>query len=511
MRPVCLIILDGFGAASPGPGNAVSEAKIPNLDSYFARYPSTTLGSSGADVGLPDGQMGNSEVGHLNIGAGRIVYQDLTRISRAIEDGSFFANPVLLEAVDRAKSAGAALHLMGLLSDGGVHSHNTHLYALLKLAKDRGLEKVYVHCFLDGRDTPPRSAGVYIEQLESEMAAIGVGRIATVSGRYYAMDRDKRWERTKLAYDALVYGRGERAASAGGAVEISYEAGANDEFVKPTVVEGVDGRIQSADSVVFFNFRADRARQLTAALAWPGFDGFDLGPNPPRPFFVCLAVYDVEYKLPVAFAPESLKNILAEVLSARGLKQFHIAETEKYGHVTFFFNGGVEEPYAGEERLLVASPKVATYDLQPEMSAPQVAGEVVAAVESGRFDFIVVNFANCDMVGHTGVLAAAVKAIEAVDVAVGRIVEAVIGSGGAAIITADHGNAEQMIEGDGKPRTAHTANRVPMVYISGQKAELRHDGRLADLAPTILTILGVPVPPEMTGKTLLKKGDRPLF
>ncbi|MDP1809300.1 MAG: 2,3-bisphosphoglycerate-independent phosphoglycerate mutase [Actinomycetota bacterium] len=502
--PVCLIILDGFGVAPVGRTNAVTVADKPNYDAYTAMYPHTTLNAAGTDVGLPAGQMGNSEVGHLNIGAGRIVYQDLTRIDKAIEDGSFGANPVLIEAVDKAKAGGAALHLLGLLSDGGVHSHNTHLYALLKLAKDRGLEKVFVHCFLDGRDTPPRSALKYVKDLEDELAVIGAGKIATVSGRYFAMDRDNRWERTLAAYQALVNGEGARAESATAAVEQSYEDGANDEFMQPTVIDGVDGRIEAGDSVIFFNFRADRARQLTAALTQPGFDGFERGPAPPKVFFVCLALYDIDYKLPAAFGPEPLDNILAEVISARGLKQLHIAETEKYAHVTFFFNGGIEQPYPGEDRILVPSPKVATYDLKPEMSAPEVADKVVAAVDSGSYDFIVVNFANCDMVGHTGILTAAVRAIEAVDRAIGRVVEAVRRRGGAVIITADHGNSEQMAETDGKPRTAHTVNRVPMIYISDDRdAALKSGGRLADIAPTILTVMGIPVPPEMTGTSLL--------
>lgn len=503
-RPVCLIILDGFGVAPAGRTNAVTDAKKPNYDSYTATYPHTTLSAAGPDVGLPAGQMGNSEVGHLNIGAGRIVYQDLTRISKAVADGSFGANPVLVGAVDEAKAAGAALHLMGLLSDGGVHSHNTHLYALLRLAKDRGLEKVFIHCFLDGRDTPPRSALKYVKELEDELEVIGVGRIATVSGRYFAMDRDNRWERIQSAYQALVSGQGARAGSATTAVEEAYEDGANDEFAPPTVIAGVDGRIKDGDSVIFFNFRSDRARELTAALTQPDFDGFDRLPAPPKVFFVCLALYDIDFQLPVAFGPEPLTNILVEAISARGLRQLHVAETEKYAHVTFFFNGGLEEPYPGEERVLVPSPKVATYDSKPEMSAPEVADKVVAAVDSGAYDFIVVNFANCDMVGHTGILSAAVRAIEAVDKALGRVVEAVRRRGGAVIITADHGNAEQMVEADGKPRTAHTVNRVPMVYISGDRAAaLKPGGRLADIAPTILTVMGIPVPAEMTGRSLL--------
>lgn len=506
-EPVCLIILDGFGVAPAGRTNAVTDAQKPNYDSYTATYPHTTLSAAGVDVGLPAGQMGNSEVGHLNMGAGRVVYQDLTRISKAVADGSFGANPVLVEAVDKAKAGGAALHLMGLLSDGGVHSHNTHLYALLKLARDRGLEEVFVHGFLDGRDTPPRSALKYVKELEDELAVIGVGQIATVCGRYFAMDRDNRWERTLSAYQALVSGTGARAESATAAVEQAYEDGANDEFLPPTIITGVDGRIKDGDSVIFFNFRSDRARELTAALTQPDFDGFERLPAPPNIFFVCLTLYDIDFKLPVAFGPESLGNILAEVISDRGLRQLHIAETEKYAHVTFFFNGGLEEPYPGEDRVLVPSPKVATYDSKPEMSAPEVADKVVAAVEGGDYDFIVVNFANCDMVGHTGMLPAAVRAIEAVDEAVGRVVEAVRRRGGAVIITADHGNAEQMVEADGKPRTAHSVNRVPIVYISDDRAAaLKPGGRLADIAPTILTVMGIPVPDEMTGRSLLDSG-----
>lgn len=500
-RPVCLIILDGFGVAEAGLGNAISLANIPNYDSYLTDYPQTILGAAGVDVGLPVGQMGNSEVGHLNIGAGRIVYQDLTRIGKAIDDGSFFSNPVLIEAVDRAKEKGKALHLMGLLSDGGVHSHINHLYALLKLAKDRGLDKVFVHCFLDGRDTPPQSALAYIKELEAEIDKIGVGRIATISGRYYAMDRDNRWDRVKHAYDALVYGRGERAPTAEAAVVRSYDTGVNDEFVKPVVIDSGLGRIEDGDSAVFFNFRADRARQLTAALTQSAFDGFNRGPMP-KIFLVCLAEYDANFNLPVAFGPEPLKNILAEVLAKKGLKQLHIAETEKYAHVTFFFNGGVEEPYPGEDRILVPSPKVSTYDLQPEMSAPEVTDKVIAAVESGRYDFIVVNFANCDMVGHTGVLTAAIKAVETIDRSIGGIVKAVQSAGGAVLITADHGNAEKMTDADGKPRTAHTTDPVPLIYISGQAAFIK-PGRLADIAPTILTVIGIPVPPEMTGTSLI--------
>lgn len=495
--------------APPGADNAVEIADTPNLDQYLAKYPHTTLGAAGRDVGLPDGQMGNSEVGHLNIGAGRIVYQDLTRISRAIEDGSFFTNPVLVEAIDSAKETGRTLHLMGLLSDGGVHSHNTHLFALLELAKERGQQEVYVHCFLDGRDTPPQSALDYVRELEAKLKEIGVGEIGTVSGRYYAMDRDNRWERVKLAYDALVHGQGEQAVNAEAAVARSYKAGANDEFVKPTVIgAGQTARLNAGDSVIFFNFRADRARQLTRALTQPDFDGFDRGPRPPAIRLVCLTEYDVTFGLPTVFGREALENILATSLADHGLRQLHIAETEKYAHVTFFFNGGVEAPALGEDRVLVPSPKVATYDLQPQMSAPELAGRVAAVVEADKYDFIVVNFANCDMVGHTGMLTAAVKAVEAVDVAVSKVVAAVLKRGGATLITADHGNSEQMAETDGDPWTAHTTSRVPLILITDQDIKLKRGHRLADIAPTILALMGLPIPARMTGECLVEMGNK---
>ncbi len=504
-RPVCLIILDGFGVESPGTNSAISVAVTPNLDSYQANYSHTTLGAAGADVGLPDGQMGNSEVGHLNLGAGRIVFQDLTRINNSILDGSFFDNRVLITAIEEAKKNKSALHLMGLVSDGGVHSQDTHIYALLELAKKQGVQDVYVHCFLDGRDTPPKSALKYIKELEAKMQSIGIGKIAMVSGRYYAMDRDKRWERTKLAYDALVFGKGEERISAKDSIERSYKALNNDEFVKPAIIAGVDGRIKDGDSVVFFNFRSDRARQLTEALTQSNFDGFDRATRPPRIFFVSLTLYDVNFDLPVAFAPVALDNTLDQVLEAHSRRQAHIAETEKYAHVTFFLNGGVEEPVAGEDRILVQSPKVATYDLSPEMSAREVADKAVSAVETGKYDFIVINFANCDMVGHTGIITAVVKAIEVIDAAVGDVVQAVKERGGATIITADHGNAEQMVDDDGKPRTAHTSNRVPLVVIGDSSMKLKEGGRLADVAPTVLGLMGIPAPPEMDGKNLLTR------
>jgi 2,3-bisphosphoglycerate-independent phosphoglycerate mutase len=508
-RPVCLIILDGFGVAPEGSDNAIALARTPGYDSYLRDCPQTTLAAAGLDVGLPDGQMGNSEVGHLNIGAGRVVYQELTRIDRAIEDGSFFENPVLVEAVENAKADGRALHLMGLLSDGGVHSKNTHLYSLLRLAKARGLESVFVHCFLDGRDTPPQSALNYIEALELKMREIGVGQIATVCGRYYAMDRDRRWDRVKLAYDALVYGHGAAAPTAEAAVEQSYSADENDEFVKPTVIsvvaENDNGRINNGDSVIFFNFRADRARELTEALITPDFRDFDRGPGPPKVDFVCLTQYEKSFDSAVAFKPENIKNTLAEVVAANGLKQLHIAETEKYAHVTFFFNGGIEEPVPGEDRVLVPSPKVATYDTIPEMSAFEVADKTVTAIKSGKYDFIVINFANADMVGHTGYLDAAVKALEAVDQAVRRVVDAALEQGGVALITADHGNAEHMRGPNGDPWTAHTTSRVPLVLVGGAGVRLKNGARLADIAPTVLSLLDLPVPAEMTGENLLER------
>ncbi len=502
IRPVCLIIIDGIGVAGAGETNALTVADTPNLDHYESNYSHTTLKAAGADVGLPDGQMGNSEVGHLNLGAGRVVYQDLTRIDRAIEDGSFFQNQVLAAAVDEAKATGSTLHLMGLVSDGGVHSQDTHVFALLKLAKDRGLDKVIVHCFLDGRDTPPQSALTFIDQLEEKIREIGVGKIATVSGRYYAMDRDKRWQRTKLAYDALVFGQGQKAPSASEAVERSYERGENDEFVLPTII-GAGSRIQDGDSVIFYNFRSDRARQLTIALTQTKFDSFDRGPGPPSLFFVSLTLYDSKFDLPVAFGQEKITNTLAEVIAVEKLRQIHLAETEKYAHVTFFLNGGVEEQVEGEDRVLIPSPKVATYDLMPQMSAEEVATKTVAAIETRTYDFFVINFANCDMVGHTGIFGAAVSAVEAVDAAVGRIVEAVGDQRGATIITSDHGNVEHMVEADGQPRTAHTANSVPMILITDRPLGLNKGRRLADVAPTVLSLMGIPVPFEMTGENLL--------
>ncbi len=514
-RPVCLIIMDGFGVAPEGDGNAITLARTPNYDSYIRDYPHTTLSAAGIDVGLPEGQMGNSEVGHLNIGSGRIVYQDLTRINQAIKDGSFFDNPILKAAVAAAKEADGTLHLMGLLSDGGVHSLDEHIFALLRMAKEAGVEKVDVHCFLDGRDTPPQSALKYIRALEEEMRRVGVGRIATVCGRYYAMDRDHRWDRVKEAYDALVYGHGAMAETASAAVEAAYAQDLSDEFVKPTVITGAgpnvggaagSGELHAGDTVIFFNFRSDRAREMTEALTVADFDGFDRGPNPPHLNFVCLTEYDDDCGLPVAFGPQKLENILAQVVAEDGLRQLHIAETEKYTHVTFFFNGGVEEPFAGEDRVLVPSPKVATYDLQPQMSADKVVEKTTEAVCSGDYDLIIVNFANPDMVGHTGHLSATIEALEVVDTAVRQIVDAVLGCGGAAVISADHGNAETMAEADGDPRTAHSTSRVPLIVVGVDGVGLKKGARLADIAPTVLALMGLPVPSEMTGENLLDFG-----
>lgn len=476
----------------------------------MATYPTARLRSSGLAVGLPEGQMGNSEVGHLNLGAGRVVYQDFTRISLAIDDGSFFDNPALTEAVDAAK--GATVHLMGLVSDGGVHSHIDHLFALVELCRRRGARRVAVHAFLDGRDTPPRSAIPYLERLESVYRDAGVGATATVSGRYYAMDRDRRWERTKRAFDALVFGEGLRAPSAVAAVEAAYARGESDEFVQPTVVEPASQlRVRPGDSIVFFNFRPDRARQITRALALDGFDGFDRRGYVPAVAFVCMTEYDATFGLPIAFPPERLTNILADVLAANGLRQLRIAETEKYAHVTFFFNGGEEEPRPLEERVLVPSPKVPTYDLKPEMSAFEVTDEVVRRIESGQYDFILINYANSDMVGHTGVIEAAVRAVEAVDACVGRVVDATLAQGGELIVTADHGNADEMVGGDGSyAQTAHSTNPVPFVFVSERRRpRLRAEGVLADVAPTILDALGIEQPLEMTGRSMFEEGDGP--
>ena len=497
--PTTLIIMDGFGLANASGDNAVSLAQTPVLDRLFREYANTTLSASGLDVGLPDGQMGNSEVGHTNIGGGRVVFQDLPRISRAIDDGSFFKNEAYNKAMDNCLKNGSSLHLYGLLSDGGVHSHIQHLFALLQMAKDKGLEKVYVHCFLDGRDVSPTSGKSFVQELCDKCAEIGVGKIATVMGRYYAMDRDKRWERVQMAYDAMVYGEGVHNADPVDAVAKSYANGVTDEFVEPVVCDS-EGTIGDNDSVIFFNFRPDRAREITRAIVDPEFDGFQ------REFFPTTYVCNTEYdaSMPnvlVAWPRVAVKNGLGEYLSSMGMTQLRIAETEKYAHVTFFFNGGVEKQYPGEDRVLVPSPKVATYDLQPEMSAFEVCDKCVERIESGAYDVIILNFANCDMVGHTGVLEAAVKAVETVDTCVGKVVEATLKMGGIAMITADHGNAEDMKQEDGSPMTAHTTNPVPFI-LCGAGSELR-TGRLADIAPTILDVLGLACPPEMDGRTLI--------
>jgi 2,3-bisphosphoglycerate-independent phosphoglycerate mutase len=501
------MILDGFGISESPRGNAIAAARKPNLDRVFREYPHTSLGASGEAVGLPDGQMGNSEVGHLNIGAGRVVYQEYTRISKSVRDGDFFENPALNFAADRALENGGALHLLGLVSDGGVHSHNTHLYALLEFAKRKGLDKVYVYAFLDGRDVPPRSSDTYLAELEDEIRKIGVGRVVLISGRYYAMDRDNRWERVRLAYDAITLGTGIPAADSRTAIEDAYGADESDEFVKPRNIFAPGDKpvvIEDGDSVVFFNFRPDRARELTRCFVDPDFKGFSRENTFRSLCFVTMTSYDAEMpNVRVAYPPQTLENTLGEYISGLGLSQLRIAETEKYAHVTFFFNGGVEKPNAGEDRALIDSPKVATYDLQPEMSAYLVTDEVVTRVESGKYDLIVLNFANCDMVGHTGVMEAAVKAVEAVDACVGRIEEAVLSRGGRILLTADHGNAERMIDDDGTPFTAHTTNPVPLALIVNDACALLSDGRLCDLAPTLLDMMGLPVPDEMTGHSLL--------
>ena len=499
--PTTLIIMDGFGIAPPADDNAVTLANTPVLDGLLRDYAHTTLSASGLDVGLPAGQMGNSEVGHTNIGGGRVVFQDLPRISRAIEDGSFFKNEAYNKAMDNCLLNGSSLHLYGLLSDGGVHSHIDHLYALLQMAKDKGLHRVYIHCFLDGRDVSPTSGKGFVQALADKCAALGVGKIATVMGRYYAMDRDKRWERVQMAYDAMVYGEGNHNADPVDAVARSYANNVTDEFVEPVVCDS-EGTISDNDSVIFFNYRPDRAREITRAIVDPDFDGFQREYFPTT--YVCNTEYDASMpNVLVAWPRIAVKNGLGEYLSSMGMTQLRIAETEKYAHVTFFFNGGVEKQYPGEDRVLVASPKVATYDLQPEMSAVEVCDKCVERIESGAYDVIILNFANCDMVGHTGVLEAAIKAVETVDTCVGRVVEATLKMGGIAMVTADHGNAEDMKQPDGSPMTAHTTNLVPFI-LCGAGTELR-PGRLADIAPTILDVMGLACPPEMDGKTLIVK------
>ncbi len=501
-KPLILMILDGFGIGTDF-GNAIKEAKKPNIDRLFSQNPVTKLGASGMDVGLPDGQMGNSEVGHTNMGAGRIVYQELTRITKTIKEDKLKDNEAIVGAMDKALENGTALHLMGLLSSGGVHSHNTHLYGILELAKKKGLEKVYIHPFLDGRDVPPSSAADFVDELQKEIEKIGVGKVATIAGRYYAMDRDNNWYRVEKAYAAMVYGEGVSAKCPVCAVKSSYENGVTDEFVIPAVIEG-GATVQPNDSIIFFNFRPDRAREITRTFVDPDFKGFERKKGFFPVHFVCMTQYDATMpNVEVAFKPQSLVNTLGEYISNKGLTQLRIAETEKYAHVTFFFNGGVEKQYPNEDRILVKSPAVATYDLQPEMSAYEVTDKLVAAIESGKYDVIILNFANCDMVGHTGVFEAAVKAVEAVDTCVGKVTDAISKMGGVALITADHGNADKMIDEDGSPFTAHTTNLVPFCVV-GYPCELRERGCLADIAPTMLQILGLPQPAEMDGQSMIK-------
>jgi len=510
-KPTVLMILDGFGLNDNPKGNAVAEGNTPNIDRLMKTYPFVKGYASGLHVGLPDGQMGNSEVGHLNMGAGRIVYQELTKITKEIGEGDFFTNGALLEAYANAKTQDSALHLWGLVSDGGVHSHNTHLYALLELAKRQGLTKVFVHCFMDGRDTAPHSGYGFLKELEAEMSQIGVGQIASVMGRYYAMDRDNRWERVEKAYFALTKGEGQRTADPLGAIEASYKASITDEFVEPIIVTRADGAplttVQEEDSVIFFNFRPDRARQLTRAFLDEDFTGFDRV-QIPHLTYVCFTEYDVTIPHTlIAFHKQELTNTLGEYLAKQDLKQLRLAETEKYAHVTFFFNGGIEVPNEGEERILVPSPKVATYDLQPEMSAYAVCDKLTEAIGSEKYDMIIINFANCDMVGHTGIEAAAIQAVEAVDACVGRAAEALVKAGGQMFLCADHGNSEQMIDyTTGDPFTAHTVNPVPFVLINADPAyTLQEGGRLCDIAPTLLELMQLPQPAEMTGLSLLLK------
>ena len=503
-KPVLLCIMDGFGwVPNETYGNAVVAAKTPHLDALMEKYPMTTIEASGMAVGLPDGQMGNSEVGHTNMGAGRIVYQQLTLITKSIRDGEMFKNPVLVKNMKAAIEAGKAIHLMGLVGTGGVHSHADHWFGVLEMAKHMGAKEVYLHCITDGRDTDPHAGKGFLADLQAKLDELGVGTIASVSGRYYAMDRDNNWDREEKAYAAFVYGEGNHAANAQEAIEASYADDKTDEFVLPCVTcEG--GRVQDGDTVIFMNFRPDRARQMTRIFCDDAFTGFERRGGRKQVHYVCMAEYDATMpNCEVAYPPVELKNVLGQYLSENGKTQLRIAETEKYAHVTFFFNGGVEAPYAGEDRCVIPSPKVATYDLQPEMSAPEVAAECKQRIESGKYDVIILNFANCDMVGHTGVFEAAVKAVEAVDAAVKEVVTAVLDAGGCAFLTADHGNAEKMKNPDGTPFTAHTTNVVPFVAIGCGDVKLREGGCLADIAPTMLPYIGLPVPAEMTGKSII--------
>ncbi|OUN88122.1 2,3-bisphosphoglycerate-independent phosphoglycerate mutase [Gemmiger sp. An50] len=503
-KPLMLCILDGFGwVPNKTEGNAIVAAKTPNLDKLFATCPYTTIGASGMDVGLPDGQMGNSEVGHTNIGAGRIVYQELTRITKAIQDGSIRSNEAIVNAMKAAIENGKAIHLMGLLSAGGVHGHIQHLFGLLDMAKDMGATEVYVHAIMDGRDVPPDSGKGYIDELQAKLDELGVGKIASISGRYYAMDRDNRWDRVEKAYAAFVYGEGVKGTPAE-VMANSYAEGVTDEFVVPAVTcEG--GRIAEGDTVIFYNFRPDRAREITRTFVDDEFTGFERKNGRFAVNYVCFTQYDATMpNVEVAFKPQSLTNVMGEYLAKCGKTQLRIAETEKYAHVTFFFNGGVEAPFEGEDRALIASPKVATYDLQPEMSAFEVADECVKRIESGKYDVIILNFANCDMVGHTGIFEAAVKAVEAVDTCAGKVIDAVLAAGGQVLLTADHGNADQMREPDGAPFTAHTTNPVPFLVAGAGDVKLREGGVLADIAPTMLKLMGLAQPEEMTGKSIIE-------
>ena len=509
-KPVVLCIMDGFGYNPADYGNAITAANTPRLDEIFKNNPMTYIGASGMDVGLPDGQMGNSEVGHTNIGAGRVVYQELTRITKSIMDGDFFENDVFMGAIENCKKNNSALHLIGLLSDGGVHSHNTHLYALIELAKKNGLEKVYVHALLDGRDVPPSSGVDFVAQLEEKLAEIGVGKIATVMGRFYAMDRDNMWDRVGMAYNAMVNREGIETDSALEAVKKSYETidedgkYLTDEFVMPTVVNGAEA-ISENDSVIFFNFRPDRAREITRTFVDPDFTGFERKAFFPL-YYVCMTQYDAEMpNVNVAYKPQTLTNTMGEYLSKLGKTQLRIAETQKYAHVTFFYNGGEEKVYPGEDRVLIDSPKISTFDLKPEMSAYEVCDAACEQILSGKYDVVILNYANCDMVGHTGIFDAAVKAVEAVDECVGKLVDATMKMDGVILITADHGNADKMYEDDGSPFTAHTTNLVPLVVVGKECALKQEGGKLCDLSPTMLDIMGLDIPSEMSGVSLIEK------
>ncbi len=503
-KPLVLIILDGFGHSDSPESNAIYAANTPVYDHLRATQPNGLISGSGMDVGLPDGQMGNSEVGHMNLGAGRVVYQDFTRVTKAIRDGEFFENPAIVTAVDKAVSAGKAVHILGLLSDGGVHSHQDHLVAMAELAAQRGAEHIYLHAFLDGRDTPPKSAQPSLQLMDDTFAKLGKGRTATIIGRYFAMDRDNRWDRVEQAYSLIVDSKAEFTAdSAQAALEAAYGRGESDEFVKATRI-GAPAKVEDGDAVIFMNFRADRARELTRAFVEPDFADFTRSHAPQLAGFVMLTQYAASIKAPIAFAASSLDNVLGEYLAKNGKTQLRIAETEKYAHVTFFFSGGREDPFEGEERILIPSPKVATYDLQPEMNAPIVTDRIVEAIEQQRYDVIVVNYANGDMVGHTGVFAAAVKAVECLDECVGRIVAALDKVGGEALITADHGNVEQMQdESTGQAHTAHTCEPVPFIYVGKRPLKIREGGVLADVAPTMLALMGLPKPAEMTGESIV--------